>query len=111
MDPLSLVASIAGLLTITAQITTIVTNFTSRVIDAPAFSRVILDNISSTRAIIVQLKELFDSDYEVSEICRVAMAETLAGCVVQFDVLRKHLDGLAGTADRQERVGKMDRLR
>ncbi|KAF8244792.1 hypothetical protein K440DRAFT_663197 [Wilcoxina mikolae CBS 423.85] len=114
MDPTSLAASIAGLLRITALIATIVTKLTLRVKDAPATSRIILDNTSSTRTIIVQLKELLESDHEAWETSRIALDEmkrTLVGCELQIDELRKHLDGLVGTTDGQKRMRPVDRLR
>ncbi|KAF8536004.1 hypothetical protein BDD12DRAFT_983013 [Trichophaea hybrida] len=114
MDPLSITASIASLLTITAQITIAVTNFTSRVKDAPATSRIILDDTSFTSAIIVQLKELLKPDHEAWKTSRISLDEmkkTLVGCESQFDELRKRLDGLVGTAAEQKRMRPVDKLR
>ena len=55
MDPLSIIASVTGILTVAAKITTVVTNFIQSVGDVPASTRSVLAEVSELSLCLGQL--------------------------------------------------------
>ena len=65
MDPLSLIASITGILTVAAKITTSITNFIQKEKDFPASTHSVLSEVSGLSLCIGQLSTLLQDDERI----------------------------------------------
>ncbi len=59
-DPLSIAASVAGLLSVAVKVGTIITNFISSVNDAPESARAVLTTVEGMRLTLTSVKHLID---------------------------------------------------
>ena len=59
-DPLSIAASVAGLLSVAVKVGTIITSFISSVNDAPESARAALTTVEGMRLTLISVKHLID---------------------------------------------------
>ena len=97
MEPISLVASIAGILTAAGHITAFVNDFVSRERDAPAAARRVLSEVQDLRLCLGQLSPFLQESQNASSSRRAAITvESVivvsTSCVVTLSELERLLD-------------------
>ena len=112
MDPLSVVASIAGILGAAAQISTSISTLIEKSRKAPKDIRRVKDEVDTIRSVLHQLQALLlgsakTNRARTSLILVDQVVVTLSACVSTFS----ELDVTVGTLVSDERLGLMDRLR
>ena len=112
MDPLSVVASIAGILGAAAQISTSISTLIEKSRKAPKDIRKVKDEVDTIRSVLHQLQAFLlgsakTNRARTSLILVDQVVVTLSACVSTFS----ELDVTVGTLVSDERLGLMDRLR
>jgi hypothetical protein len=119
MDPLSIAASVAGLLTVGGKLAAMLTQI-SRLSDAPSLCKAVLIEVCETTAALRQLQTLVDGRLESTrerreQVLLEHLATALVGCVMTKDELETVLDDLglayadgaiSGTFDRAKWIRK-----
>lgn len=99
MDPISVSASILGLLGAAANVTAVLTNFARGVKDAPRLARRVITEVEDLKLCLQRLQEFVVSDRSTSR-SRKAMimvdqlCVVLTSCVMTFSELEDALEGL-----------------
>jgi hypothetical protein len=98
MDPLSIAASVAGLIAAGGKLTAILTQI-SRLSDAPPLCKAVLTEVCDTAAALRQVQNFLDGQLHVpserrEHILLEHVAATLTGCVMTKDELETLLDGM-----------------
>jgi Fungal N-terminal domain of STAND proteins len=112
MDPLSVAASIVGILAAAAQVSANVSTLVEKSRKAPKHIRKVKDEVDTIRSILHQLQALLlgsakTSRARTSLILVDQVVVTLTACVSTFS----ELDVIVGTLVLDEKLGLMDRLR
>ena len=112
MDPLSVVASIAGILGAAAQISTSISTLIEKSRKAPKDMRKVKDEVDTIRSVLHQLQAFLlgsakTNRARTSLILVDQVVVTLSACVSTFS----ELDVTVGTLVSDDRLGLMDRLR
>ena len=112
MDPLSVVASIAGILGAATQVSTSISTLIEKSRKAPKDIRKVKDEVDTIRSVLHQLQALLlgsakTNRARTSLILVDQVVVTLSACVSTFS----ELDVTVGTLVSDERLGLMDRLR
>ena len=112
MDPLSVVASIAGILGAAAQVSTSISTLIEKSRKAPKDIRKVKDEVDTIRSVLHQLQALLlgsakTNRARTSLILVDQVVVTLSACVSTFS----ELDVIVGTLVSDEKLGLMDRLR
>ena len=112
MDPLSLAASIAGLLALGGKVVSSLTAFVSSVNSAPNIVIHIRNETESLTAIFEQLQNIllqrtFPHVGRTSKVPVDHLVVMLTGCVVAFTELEAELDGL----DAVDEIGWWERIK
>jgi hypothetical protein len=107
MDPLSVAASISGLLIATAKIYSLLKDFVSDIADAPSLARLVRDEVYEMTLVISQLQPFVlrqasadASRMEMINIDRFLIM--LTGTVCTFSELEKEVTGLTGLSAGQK---------
>src|SRR5258706_14581212 len=101
-DPLSITSAIAGLLTLTAQITTTARALYSSVKDAPASIRQIEEEMSDLHLVFCQVQLFIGGSMKVPKKGRLTpislhhLMATLSGCVLVCSTVDKKLNDVTG---------------
>jgi hypothetical protein len=111
-DPLSVAASVVGLLTAGAQITKVLTQVINKARDAPDNCRKMRDQVEDIRSVLNQLQMFVigtsrASRSRTSLILVDQVIVTLAACVTTFS----ELDSFAQSLQSESEMGVLDRLR
>lgn len=111
-DPLSVAASIAGLLTLAGKITTVIVDLTSKSKAAPKDIQYVRTSIETIRAVLLQLQMLLLGRARVdrqrtSLILVEQVVITLSACVSTFS----ELDVFVDTLNTDQSMGLLDRIR
>ena len=96
MDPLSITASVAGLLSLSGQLYTAFKKYSDAHANAPRCVRLILAEIESLRAIFRQVQHFIDDAEELDEsrasmLAIADLVSVLTGCVCVFSMLEKEI--------------------
>ena len=94
MDPLSITASVAGLLSLSGQLYTVFNEYLDAHANAPRHVRLVLDEITSLQLIFRQVQQLIDNSSALDEnrtsMLRGAdLVTILTGCVCAYSLLEK----------------------
>ncbi|KAI5777248.1 hypothetical protein EDC01DRAFT_410401 [Geopyxis carbonaria] len=119
MDPLSISASVVGLLGITAKMANFLQGFISATVDAPDSMRGVLSEAESMRAIFEQLQWFLAARIQTqkdrtSMILVDHLVTALTGCVMTFDRLQCELESFFDQQNGDKSIGNRllwDRLR
>jgi len=112
MDPLSVVASIVGILGAATQVSASVSTLIEKSRKAPKNIRKVKDEVDTIRSVLHQLQALLlgssrTNRARASLILVDQVVVTLSACVSTFS----ELDVIVGTLVSDEKLGLMDRLR
>ena len=104
-DPLSIAASIAGLITISAQIVGMAKELSARVKDTPDSMMRVREEVESMQPIFFQVHLLFNgtgSRPNYGNLARISIRNliaTLTGCVIVYSKLEKKMNEVCGFDD------------
>lgn len=129
-DPLSIAASVAGLLAVSSKVIFGLTTFASAIMHTPKSLQRVVAEVGAVNCILGEVQRLVSwrSDEERPNNPRLGsiqldhLVTTLAGCVLIFSELEKHIDDLVGAESgskprilweriswtrKEERIGKL----
>lgn len=103
-DPLSIAASVAGLLTISYQVISGLTTSASAIMHTPKSLQRVVAEVAAVNCILGEVQKLiaWQSDAERPNNPSLGLVQldhlvtTLTGCVLVFSELEKHIDDLVG---------------
>lgn len=102
-DPLSLAASVTGLISLSAQITSVLYSFATSALEARKSVDRVLSEMQTMNSIFSQVQGfIYSASEESSDTERLLMISldhlvtTLTGCVLIFSQLEKHINELVG---------------
>ena len=104
MDPLSVAASVAGLLGAAGKITTVLYGLVTKIKDAPSLTRTVVTEVSDITAALGQLQAYVLGTASANPACsNLILLEqvlaTLSGCVATYSELEAAVDSLNINAD------------
>ncbi|KAJ9611409.1 RAS2 protein [Cladophialophora chaetospira] len=113
-DPLSITASVTGLLSVAGKVCTIISGFISNVSDAPASARAALAAVEEMRMVLTSVRKVMDSlmrlPAERKEMIHVRhLVITFREAIQSFSELEAVVSPAAGSADG--RSSKWDRVK
>ncbi|KAF8244439.1 hypothetical protein K440DRAFT_636109 [Wilcoxina mikolae CBS 423.85] len=117
MDPLSVCASIAGLLTLSGNLITLLSDFKSTVRDAPRLAAHVLGEIEALRERFIHLQNFIENPPDTSDRLEVGnLIVTLSACVLIFSELGRSVEGCRleqklDLWDRRKLVGRETEIR
>ena len=103
-DPLSIAASVVGLLAVSSKVIFALTKFASAITHTPRSLQRVVAEVGAVNCILGEVQRLiaWQSDGERLNNSRLGLIQldhlvtTLTGCVLVFSELEKHLDDLVG---------------
>lgn len=104
-DPLSVVASVAGLVSVSASILRMAKDLYCNVKDAPDSIQRVIAEMGDMNMIFSKVKRFIDGDGKRPMHARLTMISiydleaTLSGCVLVCDRLNKHVNAVAGVVN------------
>lgn len=106
MDPLSITASVVGLLAATVKTSTVLNNFVRGLKDVPDVANGVLQEVADTRNCLTQLQAFLLGTRVMSRLHTATImvdqvVVTLTACVMTFSELEEVLDALTRDVPRQ----------
>jgi cell division control protein 24 len=109
-DPLSVAASVAGLISLGAATSKLVYQFVSSVIDAPKEVRAIISSLYSVNIALCQIQTLLLDQVFAAQTANedlVDLERSVTSCVASFSIVEKELKGVSHAGSEQLTAKKL----